>query len=64
MFLLMLKTVVLMNIFVETWHIFKILWSLEWSNKQHLFDIELCNIISVFTVTFGKFITAFLNKNI
>ncbi len=59
--LLMLKTVVLLNIFVETgMHIFfRILWWLGSSNeaifKQHLYEIEMfCNIINGFTVIYGQ----------
>ncbi len=49
----MLKTVVLQNIFVETminFYIFRILWLIESSKEQFLFEIEIfCNIINGFT---------------
>ncbi len=33
--------------------------------EQHLFEIEIfCNIINVFTDTFGQFNASILNKNI
>ncbi len=52
----MLKTVVLQNIFVETminFYIFRILWLIESSKEQFLFEIEIfCNIINGFTLTF------------
>ncbi len=52
----MLKTVVLPNIFVEIDILFfRIIWWIESSKEQHLFEIEnLCNIINVFTVTFAQ----------
>ncbi len=50
----MLKTVVLLNIFVETVIHFR--WWIESSKEQHSFEIEIfCNIINVFTDTFDQF---------
>ncbi len=61
----MLKTVVLHNIFVETWFIlfFKIHRWIESSKEQHLFEI-FCNIINIFTVIFDRFNVYLMNKNI
>ncbi len=53
--LLMLKTVVLLNMFVETVILFWILT--ENSKEQHLFEIEIFNVMNVFTITFDKFNT-------
>ncbi len=51
--IILLQTVVLLNIFVET-VIFK---------KQHLIEIKIfCNTINVFTATFDKFNTPMLKK--
>ncbi len=60
----MLKTVVLLTIFVKTVIFFK--FFVDWSLKeQHLFDIEtFYNIINVFTVTFNQFTVSLLNKSI
>ncbi len=53
--IILLQTVVLLNIFVET-VIFK---------KQHLIEIKIfCNTINVFTATFDKFNTPMLKKGI
>jgi len=52
----MLKTVV---------YDFKILWWIESSKEQHLFEIEsFCNIINAFTVSFDQFNASLLNKSI
>ncbi len=60
----MLKSVVLLTIFVKTVIFFK--FFVDWSLKeQHLFDIEtFYNIINVFTVTFNQFTVSLLNKSI
>ncbi len=45
--------------------IVRILWWIENSKEQHLFETEiLCNIINVFTVTFDQFNAALLNKSV
>ncbi len=47
----------------KLWYIlfFRILWWIESSKEQHLFEIEnFCNIINVFTVTFDQFIKKLL----
>jgi len=45
----MLKTVVLHN--METMNFFRILWWIETSKEQHLFEIEMfCNIISLLSL--------------
>ncbi len=62
----MLKTVVLHNIFVETWYIlfFRIHRWIESSKEQHLFEIAIfCNIINVFTDTFGQYDISMINKS-
>ncbi len=60
----MLKTAVLLNIFVETQIFFKILWWIEISKDQHCFVIRIfCNIIIVFNVTFDQFNASLLNKS-
>ncbi len=42
-----------------------ILWWIESSKEQHLFEIEiLCSIINAFTLTFIQFIVSLLNKSI
>ncbi len=44
---------------------FRILWWIESSEEQHLFEIEIfCNIIIVFTVTFDQFNASLPNKSI
>ncbi len=61
----MLKTVVLLNIFVETMIIFFFMihrW-IESSKVQHLFEI-FCNIINVFTVTSHQFNASLMNTSI
>ncbi len=63
----MLKTVVLLHIFVETVTplIFQDSLINTISKEQHLFQIEIfCNILNVFTVTFDRFNVYLLNKNI
>ncbi len=49
----------------KPWYIcFRILWWIESSNEQHLFEREIiCNMINVFTVTFEQFNASLLNKN-
>ncbi len=62
----MLKTV-LLHIFVESvmHYFFRILWWLEGSKEQHLFELEIiCNIINIFTLTFDKPNASLLNKSI
>ncbi len=56
----MLKTFVLLNIFVEAVIIFfRILWWMEISKEQQLYEIQIfCNIINVFSVTFEQFLLA------
>ncbi len=62
----MLKTVVLLNIFVETnIYILIILWWIESSKEHHLFEIEIyCNITIVFSATFDQCIISIPNKSI
>ncbi len=61
----MMKTVVLVHIFVETVFSIKILWWLKNPKIQHLFEIEIyCNLINVFTDTFNQFNASLLNKSI
>ncbi len=53
--------------FFGNWYIefLRIIWWIESSKEQHLFEIEIfCNIISVFTVTFDQFNASLLNKSI
>ncbi len=57
----MLKTVVLIHIFVETVN----LWWKESSKEQHIFKIEIfCYIINVFTVPFDQLNASLLNISI
>ncbi len=59
----MLKTVVLLTIFVETFF-FKIIWLIENLKQQkHLFVIKIFCIINVFTLTFDQFNAPLLNKS-
>ncbi len=60
----MFKTILLPNIyFVETF--FWILWWIERSKEQHLFEIEnFYNIINVFIVTFDHMNASLLNISI
>ncbi len=53
-----LKTVELLNIFVEIF--FRILWWIESSKEQHLFEI-FCNNVKV-SVTFLQFNASLINK--
>ncbi len=53
----MLKTVVMLDIFVET-DFFMILWWIESWNKQHLFEID------VFIITFNTFNSSLRNKSL
>ncbi len=51
----------------KPWYIlfFRILWWIESSKEQHLFEMEIfCNILNVFTVTFDQLNECFLNKSI
>ncbi len=51
----------------KCWYVlyFRILWWIESSIEQHLFEIEIFpNIINVFTVTFDQFNASLLNKSI
>ncbi len=60
--LLTLKTVVLLNIFVETMIFFplRILWWIESLKRLNLFEIEIFfKIINAFIVTFDKFNASF-----
>ncbi len=58
----MLKTVVLLNIFVQS--VIFVQGSFI-SNEHHLYEIEIFwNIINVFTVTFGHFNASLLKKHI
>ncbi len=42
---------------------FRILWKKS-SNEQHLFEIEMfCNILNVFSFTFDKLNSSFLNES-
>jgi len=52
----MLKTIVLLNRYLETVTLFSRILK-----KQHLFEI-FCNIINVFAVTFDQFHVSLLNK--
>ncbi len=58
----MLKTIVLLNIFVETTYFFvqDTLMKVQ-KNNTYLKYKSFCNIINVFTVTFGHFTTSLLN---
>ncbi len=57
----MFKTVLLLKISLET--IFRILWWIECSKEQHLFEIQIfCNILNIFTVTFDHLKEAFTQK--
>ncbi len=62
--LLVLKTVVLLNIFVETVTLFFRVFLMNRSSKeQHLFEIEIfCNNINVFTDTFDQFNASLMKK--
>ncbi len=63
----MLKIVVLLDIFVETLiKKIKILWWIESSKGQYLFEIEIFCYINtcIFTVTFDRFHMSLLNKSI
>jgi len=58
-----LKTVVLLNVFVETDTFFIILWWIESWKEQHFIEIEIfCIIINVNTVTFDQFNASLLNN--
>ncbi len=57
----MLKTVVLLHIFVDFF--FMILWWIGHSKEHYLFKVEVfCKILNVFTVTFDQFNVSLLNK--
>ncbi len=59
--LLMLRTVVLVNIFVETViHFFRIIWWIQHSKEQHFF---LLYIYKSVPVPFDQFNAYFLNKS-
>ncbi len=61
----MLKIGVQLNIFTETvMHYFvRILWWIERSKEQHLFEIEIfCIHINVFIVSLDRFNASLLNK--
>ncbi len=55
----------MLNIFDETEvRFFRILWWVESSNEQDLFEIEIICNNNVFSVTFDSFNASFLNKSI
>ncbi len=55
----------MLNIFDETEvRSFRILWWVESSNEQDLFEIEIICNNNVFSVTFDSFNASFLNKSI
>ncbi len=60
----MLKTAVLLHIFVKNCDtFFKILWWIENSKEQHVFEIEIiCKIINVFMVFFVKMNASYLTE--
>jgi len=54
--------VLLNTIFVETDTFFMILWEIETSEEQHLFENEIfSNITNVFIVTYDQFNASLLN---
>jgi len=60
----MLKTVVLIIVFVDTITIFLCIYIKMYLKIKHSFEIEIfCNIINIF-VTFDQFIVSSLNKSI
>ncbi len=66
----MLKTVLLLNIFIETViHFLGIFWWIERSKENNLFEIVIfCDIINIFTVSFSQLnaslLIEFLKKKI
>ncbi len=46
-------------------NVFRIVWWIETSKEQHLFEAEIfCYIINVFAVTFDQFKLSLMNKSI
>ncbi len=60
----MMKTIVLLNIFVESVTIFMILWLPKFKRTAFIWNINFCNIINVLSVNFVQFNASLLNKKV